>query len=190
MLIGTRTLKDSEYISVLLKNKGCAHQVLNAKNHALEAEVVDSAGQAGCITVATNMAGRGTDIKLDEAAKAAGGLHVICCEKNDSRRVDRQLIGRCARQGDPGSYKVICSIEDDAVVKYFGNVILFSKFGKKSKTEAGSESRKQVRPKMISTLLINISQRLIENYHRKIRQAMMQADEKRESMLAFTGESE
>ena len=196
VLIGTRTLKDSEYISVLLKNKGYAHQVLNAKNHALEAEIVDSAGQAGCITVATNMAGRGTDIKLDEAAKAAGGLHVICCEKNDSRRVDRQLIGRCARQGDPGSYKVICSIEDDAVVKYFGNVSLFSKFGKKRKAtteavlESESKRRKQVRPKMISSLLINLSQRLIENHHRKIRQAMMQADEKRESMLAFTGESE
>lgn len=192
VLIGTRTLKDSEYISVLLTNKGYAHQVLNAKNHALEAEIVDSAGRAGCITVATNMAGRGTDIKLDETAKAAGGLHVICCEKNDSRRVDRQLIGRCARQGDPGSYKVICSIEDDAVVKYFGSVNLFSNFGKKDKTKTGSESerRKQVRPRMLSILLISLAQRLIENYHRKIRQAMMQADEKRESMLAFTGESE
>ena len=187
VLIGTRTLKDSEYISGLLKNRGYVHQVLNAKNHALEAEIVDSAGRAGCITVATNMAGRGTDIKLDEAAEAAGGLHVICCEKNDSRRVDRQLIGRCARQGDPGSYNIICSIEDDAVLKHFSKASqLLSNLG--SKLIAGE--RRQVCPRIVSTLLINLSQRLIENYHRKIRQAMMQADEKRESMLAFTGESE
>ena len=88
--------------------------MLNAKHNKIEAEIISEAGRAGRITVATNMAGRGTDIKLEAEAKQAGGLHVICCEKNDSSRIDRQLIGRCARQGDPGSYKVICSIEDDA----------------------------------------------------------------------------
>ena len=187
VLIGTRTLKDSEYISDLFKKMGCEHQVLNAKHHDLEAEIVDSAGQAACITVATNMAGRGTDIKLDEAAKAAGGLHVICCEKNDSRRVDRQLIGRCARQGDPGSYKIICSIEDDAVVKYFNKMTtILRKYRKKTKLATGND----VRPHVFSALIINLAQRLTEQYHHKIRQSMMKVDEKRESMLAFTGESE
>jgi len=187
VLIGTRTLKDSEYISDLLKNKGYEHQILNAKHHAQEAEIIDSAGRAGRITVATNMAGRGTDIKLDKAAEIAGGLHVICCEKNDSRRIDRQLIGRCARQGDPGSYKIICSIEDDAVVKYFSKVtIMLLHYRKVFKITLGQS----VRPKILSTFIINLSQRLIENYHRKIRQSMMKVDEKRESMLAFTGESE
>jgi preprotein translocase subunit SecA len=171
----------------LLKSRGCEHQVLNAKHHALEAEIVDSAGYAGRITVATNMAGRGTDIKLDKAAEVAGGLHVICCEKNDSRRIDRQLIGRCARQGDPGSYKIICSIEDDAVVKYFSKVAsILLNYRKKTRIVMGEN----VRPKILSTVIISISQRLIENYHRKIRQSMMKVDEKRESMLAFTGESE
>lgn len=187
VLIGTRTLKDSEYISVLLTEKGYEHQVLNAKHHALEAKIIDSAGKAGCITVATNMAGRGTDIKLDKAAKAAGGLHVICCEKNDSRRIDRQLIGRCARQGDPGSYNVICSIEDDAVLKHFSKVsMLLTNLNNRKNTE----NNKQVSLRLVSNLLVNLSQRLIERYHFKIRHAMLKADEKREAMLAFSGESE
>ena len=187
VLIGTRTLKDSEYISDLLKIKNCEHQVLNAKHHAIEAQIVDSAGIAGCITVATNMAGRGTDIKLDKAAEDAGGLHVICCEKNDSRRIDRQLIGRCARQGDPGSYKIICSIEDDAVVKYFSKLtLMLLNYRMRFHIAIG----KKVRPAILAYSIINLSQRLIEYYHRQIRRSMMKVDEKRESMLAFTGESE
>ncbi len=171
----------------MLKGRACKHRVLNAKHHASEAEIVDSAGQAGCVTVATNMAGRGTDIKLDKAAEAAGGLHVICCEKNDSRRIDRQLIGRCARQGDPGSYKIICSLEDDAVTKYFsGVVLLLMNYRKKLRTMTGNK----VRPKFLASTAINVSQRLIEYYHRQIRKSMMKVDEKRDSMLAFTGESE
>ena len=187
VLIGTRTLKDSEYISDLLKIKNSEHQVLNAKHHKLEAEIVESAGKAGCITVATNMAGRGTDIKLDAAAEAAGGLHVICCEKNDSRRIDRQLVGRCARQGDPGSYKVICSIEDDAVLKYFAGI---------TELLQGYRNRRQlpmgivVRPYWLASILVYVPQRMIEFYHRQIRKSMMKIDENRESMLAFTGESE
>jgi preprotein translocase subunit SecA len=187
VLIGTRTLKDSEYISELLKINDAEHQVLNARHHKLEAEIIESAGRAGCITVATNMAGRGTDIKLDVAAELAGGLHVICCEKNDSRRVDRQLIGRSARQGDPGSYKIICSIEDDAVLKYFSGItLLLMNYRNLRQLPIGST----VRPRWLACTLIYVPQRVIEYYHRQIRKSMMKIDENRESMLAFTGESE
>ncbi len=187
VLIGTRTLKDSEYISELLKTSNSEHQILNAKYHKLEAKIVALAGKAGCITVATNMAGRGTDIKLDAVAEAAGGLHVICCEKNDSRRIDRQLVGRCARQGDPGSYKVICSIEDDAVLKYFSGITgLLQRYRNKRKLPVGIV----VRPYWLARTLVYVPQRLIEYYHRQIRKSMMKIDENRESMLAFTGESE
>ena len=187
VLIGTRTLKDSEHISELLKIKQCEHQMLNARHSRLEAEIIASAGQAGCVTVATNMAGRGTDIKLDAEAEAAGGLHVICCEKNDSRRIDRQLSGRSARQGDPGSYKLICSLEDDAVVKYFNAIVLMLL---NSRIKRQLPAAQIVRPHWLASVLINMSQRIIENYHRQIRKAMMKVDGKRESMLAFTGQSE
>ena len=187
VLIGTRTVKDSEYISELLKNKQYEHQVLNARNYKLEAEIIAAAGQAGRITVATNMAGRGTDIKLDAAAEAAGGLHVICCEKNDSRRIDRQLFGRSARQGDPGSCKVICSIEDDAVIRYFIKItLLLLSYRDKRQITSG----KIAGPYWLASTLVKVSQRIIEYYHRQIRKSMMKIDEKRESMLAFSGESE
>ena len=133
------------------------------------------------------MAGRGTDIKLDEAAEQAGGLHVICCERNDSRRIDRQLAGRSARQGDPGSYKVICSIEDDAVIKYFSNLtLMLLRYRYRRNLPVGV----LVRPRVMANALINFSQRIIEYQHRQIRKSMMKVDEKRESMLGFTGESE
>ena len=187
VLIGTRTVKDSEHISELLKRRNCSHRVLNAKYNEEEAEIIAAAGKAGYITVATNMAGRGTDIKLDVAAERAGGLHVICCERNDSRRIDRQLAGRSARQGDPGSYKVICSIEDDAVIKYFSNMTLMLLHYRYRRNLPFGEI---VRPRSIAAALINLPQRIIEYQHRQIRKSMMKIDEKRESMLGFTGESE
>jgi preprotein translocase subunit SecA len=187
VLIGTRTVKDSEYISDLLHLKDCDHRVLNAKQHKLEAETIAIAGQAGNITVATNMAGRGTDIKLDAAAEAAGGLHVICCEKNDSRRIDRQLVGRSARQGDPGSCRIICSLEDDSVTRYFGKIILMLLSRRKNNE---IPSGKIARPLWLANMLVKVSQRIIEYYHRQARKSMMKIDEKRESMLAFSGESE
>jgi preprotein translocase subunit SecA len=187
VLIGTRTVKDSEHISELLKLRQVEHQVLNAKYHHLEAEIISRSGQAGCITVATNMAGRGTDIKLDDAAEKAGGLHVICCEKNDSRRVDRQLIGRCARQGDPGSYKAICSLEDDVVIKYFSSItLMFLQHQNRRRLPHG----KTVRPYWLASALTNVSQKVIEYNHRHIRKSMLKIDEQRESMLAFSGETE
>jgi preprotein translocase subunit SecA len=187
VLIGTRTVKDSEHISELLKQSNCSHRVLNAKYNEQEAEIIAAAGKAGYITVATNMAGRGTDIKLDATAEQVGGLHVICCERNDSRRIDRQLAGRSARQGDPGSYKVICSIEDGAVIKYFSNMtLMLLHYRYRRNLPFGAI----VRPRSMAATLINLPQKIIEYQHRQIRKSMMKIDEKRESMLGFTGESE
>ena len=187
VLIGTRTVKDSELVSELLKGRNCTHKVLNAKYNEQEAEIIATAGKAGYITVATNMAGRGTDIKLDATAERAGGLHVICCERNDSKRIDRQLAGRSARQGDPGSYKVICSIEDDAVIKYFSNVTLMLLHYRYRRNLPFGEI---VRPQSTASMFINLPQKIVEYQHRQIRKSMMKIDEKRETMLGFSGEAE
>ncbi|MFQ6034906.1 MAG: hypothetical protein ACE5NM_03535 [Sedimentisphaerales bacterium] len=118
VLIGTRSVRDSEQLSRLLSAQGLRHQVLNAIRHREEARIVASAGAMGAITVATNMAGRGTDIKLGRGVSELGGLHVIAAEHNESARIDRQLFGRCARQGDPGSCQAIVSLEDELVSRY------------------------------------------------------------------------
>ena len=119
VLVGTITIEISEEISKMLKRRGIPHNVLNAKFHELEAEIVAQAGQHGAVTIATNMAGRGTDIKLDDEAKAAGGLKIIGTERHESRRIDRQLRGRCSRQGDPGASQFFISFEDD-LMRNFG----------------------------------------------------------------------
>ncbi len=115
VLIGTRSIDKSEILSGLLHEAGIEHHVLNARRHAEEAKIVASAGNVGRVTVATNMAGRGTDIKLGEGVGALGGLHVICTELHESARIDRQLIGRCARQGDPGSFRQFMALDDDII---------------------------------------------------------------------------
>ncbi|MEL6899110.1 MAG: helicase-related protein, partial [Planctomycetota bacterium] len=113
VLIGTRSIDKSEILSQLLDQAGIEHEVLNANKVAEEAEIVGRAGQRGKVTVATNMAGRGTDIKLDREIEGIGGMHVICTELHDAARIDRQLIGRCGRQGDQGSYRQYLSLDDD-----------------------------------------------------------------------------
>ena len=118
VLVGTTTVEISEYLSGLLKAKGIKHEVLNAKYHQREAEIVAEAGKAKAVTIATNMAGRGTDIKLGEGVKEAGGLAIIGTERHDSRRVDRQLRGRSGRQGDPGSSQFFVCLEDDLMRKF------------------------------------------------------------------------
>ncbi|QDU33292.1 preprotein translocase subunit SecA [Poriferisphaera corsica] len=118
ILIGTRSIETSEKMSDLLKKAGIEHQVLNAVNHAEEADIVSAAGQEGRVTVATNMAGRGTDIKLKQEVKDFGGLHVVSCERNETGRVDRQLFGRAGRQGDPGSAISFAAMDDDLVIRY------------------------------------------------------------------------
>ncbi|MGE3779950.1 MAG: helicase-related protein, partial [Pirellulaceae bacterium] len=120
VLIGTRSIDKSEHLSRLLREAGITHDLLNAHRHAEEAQIVAEAGQRGAVTVATNMAGRGTDIKLGPGVAELGGLHVICTELHDSARIDRQLIGRCARQGDPGSFRQFMSLDEDIVSKGLG----------------------------------------------------------------------
>ncbi|MHB1558710.1 MAG: preprotein translocase subunit SecA [Isosphaeraceae bacterium] len=119
VLVGTRSIEKSEKLSRLLNAAGIEHQILNAKNHEIEAQIVAQAGQKGRVTVATNMAGRGTDIKLGDGVAEVGGLHVIGTERHESRRIDRQLAGRCARQGDPGLAQFFVSLEDE-IVEAFG----------------------------------------------------------------------
>src|SRR5213075_2995186 len=120
VLVGTTSVEVSELLSKMLQGKKIPHNVLNAKQHAREAQVVAEAGFAGAITIATNMAGRGTDIKLGPGVKEAGGLAIIGTERHESRRVDRQLRGRAGRQGDPGSTQFFVSLEDD-LMRMFGS---------------------------------------------------------------------
>ncbi len=118
VLVGTRSIEKSERLSALLEAQGIEHQILNAKNHEIEAQIVSQAGQKGRVTVATNMAGRGTDIKLGDGVAELGGLHVIGTERHEARRIDRQLAGRCARQGDPGLAQFFISVDDEIVEAY------------------------------------------------------------------------
>jgi preprotein translocase subunit SecA len=120
VLVGTRTIEKSELLSKMLSQRGIEHQVLNAHHIASEAEIIADAGQHRKVTVATNMAGRGTDIKLEEGVADLGGLHVICTEIHDSARIDRQLAGRCGRQGDPGSTVTYLSVDDEILKTSYG----------------------------------------------------------------------
>ncbi|MBI2477948.1 MAG: hypothetical protein HYV60_04675 [Planctomycetia bacterium] len=120
VLIGTRSIDKSEILSGLLHDAGITHDVLNARRHAEEAKIVATAGEIGKVTVATNMAGRGTDIKLGDSVRELGGLHVICTELHESARIERQLVGRCARQGDPGSFRQFMALDDDIVKASWG----------------------------------------------------------------------
>jgi preprotein translocase subunit SecA len=120
VLIGSRSIDKSEDLSRLLTAARLEHKVLNARHIKLEAEIVAEAGQLGRITVSTNMAGRGTDIRLGEGVKELGGLHVICTELHDSARIDRQLVGRCGRQGDPGTWRQYVAADDEILIAGFG----------------------------------------------------------------------
>ena len=139
VLVGTITIETSELISGMLKREGIPHTVLNAKFHEQEAEIVAQAGQHGAVTIATNMAGRGTDIKLDDDAKAAGGLKIIGTERHESRRIDNQLRGRAGRQGDPGESQFFISLEDD-LMRLFGSEKLMSVFNALGRTGGRADS--------------------------------------------------
>src|SRR5690606_28295477 len=131
VLVGTTSIENSERLSMMLKREGIPHQVLNAKYHAQEAEIVARAGQRGAVTIATNMAGRGTDIKLGEGVAELGGLHILGTERHESRRIDNQLRGRAGRQGDPGSSQFFLSLEDDLMRKFGSDTIksMMDRFG-------------------------------------------------------------
>ena len=169
VLVGTITIETSELISALLKKKGIPHEVLNAKFHEREAEIVALAGVHGAVTIATNMAGRGTDIKLDDEAKAAGGLKIIGTERHESRRIDNQLRGRSGRQGDPGESKFYISLEDD-LMRLFGSERLMNVF-----QSLGVPADEEIQHKMLSSA-IEKAQTKIENNNYGIRKNLLEYD--------------
>ena len=170
VLVGTITIEASEEISSLLKKKGIQHKVLNAKFHELEAEIVADAGIHGAVTIATNMAGRGTDIKLDEEAKAAGGLKIIGTERHESRRIDNQLRGRSGRQGDPGESKFYISLEDD-LIRLFGSERMIAMFN-----ALGIPEDQEIEHKTLSSA-IETAQKKIENNNYGIRKNLLEYDQ-------------
>ena len=169
VLVGTITIEASEELSKLLNKKGIPHKVLNAKFHELEAEIVADAGIHGAVTIATNMAGRGTDIKLDEEARAAGGLKIIGTERHESRRIDNQLRGRSGRQGDPGESKFYISLEDD-LMRLFGSERLISMFN-----ALGIPEGQEIEHKAL-TNAIESAQKKIENNNFGIRKNLLEYD--------------
>lgn len=170
VLIGTKSIEASEELSNLLKKNGVEHRVLNAKFHEQEAEIVAEAGIHGRITIATNMAGRGTDIKLDDEARAAGGLKIIGTERHDSRRIDNQLRGRSGRQGDPGESRFYISLEDD-IMRLFGSERMIAVF---NATGVGENDR--IEHKMLSNA-IEKAQKKIENNNYGIRKNLLEYDQ-------------
>lgn len=157
VLVGTITIENSELLSSMLKRRGIKHNVLNAKFHEMEAEIVAQAGIHDAVTIATNMAGRGTDIKLDDEAKAAGGLKIIGTERHESRRIDNQLRGRSGRQGDPGESRFYISLEDD-LMRLFGSERLMGIF-----TALGVEDGEQIEHKMLSSAIEKAQQKIEAN---------------------------
>ena len=170
VLVGTITIEASEELSALLRKRGIEHKVLNAKFHELEAEIVAEAGAKGKVTIATNMAGRGTDIKLDDDAKAAGGLKIIGTERHESRRIDNQLRGRAGRQGDPGESKFYISLEDD-LMRLFGSERLISMFN-----ALGIPEGQEIEHKML-TNSIEQAQKKIETNNYGIRKNLLEYDQ-------------
>lgn len=170
VLVGTITIETSEYLSKLLKKKGIPHNVLNAKHIEEEAEIISNAGKFKSVTIATNMAGRGTDIKLDLAAKAIGGLKIIGTERHESRRIDNQLRGRSGRQGDPGESRFYISLEDD-LMRLFGSDNMKQMFEK-----AGIEEGEELQHRLLTKTIEN-AQKRVENNNYGIREQLLKFDQ-------------
>ena len=170
VLVGTITIEASELLSRMLRKEGIQHEVLNAKYHEIEAQIIANAGQAGAVTIATNMAGRGTDIKLDDKARAAGGLKVIGTERHESRRIDNQLRGRSGRQGDPGESRFYISLEDD-LMRLFGSERMISMFN-----ALGIPEGEVITHKSLSNA-IESAQKKIETNNFGIRKSLLDYDQ-------------
>lgn len=183
VLVGTRSVEDSEHLSILMNEAGLSHRVLNARQDKEEAEIIADTGQRGHITVATNMAGRGTDIRLGDVVDELGGLHVIATERHEAGRIDRQLFGRCGRQGDPGSCEAILSFEDELIEVYIGKIIrwLMKVFLGKPR---GFMSRWVVKRLFLR------AQHFAEKQHTRMRQDLLKMDEQLSQSLAFSGRQE
>jgi preprotein translocase subunit SecA len=182
VLVGTATVADSERISGLLTAYGIAHQVLNARQDKAEAEVVAAAGRRGQVTVATNMAGRGTDIPLGPGVAEIGGLHVIAVCRNEAKRIDRQLYGRCARQGDPGSHQSLLSLEDELVQRHCPPWLIH--LLRHHTLEGGWFHR------ALNIVVFRQVQGRIEGRHREARRALLRHDRQTGRLLAFSGPME
>jgi preprotein translocase subunit SecA len=182
VLVGTRSVEASEHLSELLTRAGIAHRVLNARQDKEEAEIVAEAGEKGHITVATNMAGRGTDIKLAEGVADLGGLFVIATERHDARRIDRQLFGRSGRQGDPGSAVALVSLEDELITVYVGKLM---------RSFAQLMLRlPQPLAGLMGRLILNRAQRKAERLHARMRRDLLKMDEQMGDSLSFSGRLE
>jgi preprotein translocase subunit SecA len=179
MLIGTRSIDKSEHLSSLLSAAGIEHRVLNAREIAKEAQIVANAGQTGKVTVATNMAGRGTDIKLGQGVAEAGGLHVIVSEMHDAARIDRQLMGRCGRQGDPGTCRTFVSLEDD---------ILGVGFGPKAAKKYEAVGTRTPGPVEGYARLFRRAQRKVERRHFRDRTILLHHEKQRKKMQREMGQ--
>jgi preprotein translocase subunit SecA len=183
VLIGTRSVAASEHLSGLLTSAGMEHRVLNARQDKEEADIIAQAGRAGCITVATNMAGRGTDIRLDPGIAELGGLHVIATERHEAGRIDRQLFGRCGRQGDPGMCEALVSLEDELITLLAGRLLrrvallLPGSFGSRSSS-------------LMKKLLFRKAQGSAERLHARMRRNLFKMDEQMDDSLAFSGRPE
>lgn len=176
VLIGTESVIESELLSNALQVAGIAHNVLNAKNDINEAELIAMAGHAGAVTITTNMAGRGTDIKIDAQVNALGGLHVISCQANASRRIDRQLIGRSARQGDNGSAETWISLNSSLLLR---RLPLWQRnLCKKNPSSV---------PSIIIKAMIVVSQAKEERYQSLLRKRLLEADAALEDNFSFGG---
>ncbi len=183
VLIGTRTVQASEVIAKQLFDEGLHPQVLNARQDKDEARVVEQAGTSGRITVATNMAGRGTDILPDHGVLGKGGLHVILSERNDASRIDRQLFGRCARQGNPGSYQSFVSLEDEIAVRGI------SAWSRRVLTLFARDYTFRL-PHWIGSRALNYAQRRVQRQHERTRLLVEREDKRLNNVLSFAGESE
>jgi preprotein translocase subunit SecA len=183
VLVGTRSVESSESLSGLLESADLPHRVLNARQDKEEAEIISMAGQRRRITVATNMAGRGTDILLGPGVTALGGLHVIATELNESGRIDRQLFGRCARQGDPGTCQAIVSLEDELITAHTGKLLRWLA-ALSLRVPEGLLSR------WLSKILFRKAQWAAERLHRRMRRDLLKMDEQISDSLAFTGQLE
>ena len=170
VLVGTISIENSELISEILKRRGIPHNVLNAKHHEREAEIVAKAGQKGAVTIATNMAGRGTDIVLGEGIAKQGGLHIIGTERHESRRIDNQLRGRSGRQGDPGSTRFYVALEDE-LMKLFGSDRIAG-----AMERMGMEENTPIEHRLITRAIEN-AQKKVEQYHFNIRKQVLEYDD-------------
>ncbi len=183
VLIGTRSVASSEHLSELLSQAQLPHRVLNARQDKEEAEIIALAGQKGMITVATNMAGRGTDIRLGDGVAQLGGLHVIATERHEARRIDRQLFGRCGRQGDPGTCEAIVSLEDELIESYVRKPL-------KWLAKLALKDQHSLIGQWVGRFLFWVAQKRSESLYSKMRYQLLKLDEQLSDALAFSGRPE